>query len=58
MDFDASRDEIAGALNDYFKGVEAGFATASRGNPEYSVGVYGSGATCAWMLARGLTKYS
>jgi hypothetical protein len=58
VDFDASQFEVAGVLNDYFRGIAAGFMAASSGNPEHPVGVYGSGATCAWMLARGLAKYS
>jgi hypothetical protein len=58
VDFDASNGEIAGALKDYFEGITAGFVAAGRGVSEHAVGVYGSGATCAWVLARGLATYS
>jgi hypothetical protein len=58
VDFDASQIEIAGVLNDYFRGIAAGFTAASSGNPEHPVGVYGSGATCSWILGRGLATYS
>jgi Rv2525c-like, glycoside hydrolase-like domain len=58
IDFDPSQEQIAGAINDYFKGIEAGFRTASYGDSDYKVGVYGSGATCAWLTARGLASYS
>jgi hypothetical protein len=51
VDFDAAQNEIAGAINDYFAGIAAGFAAISHGSPVYDVGVYGSGASCAWLLA-------
>jgi hypothetical protein len=50
VDFDASAQDIAGSINDYFAGIAAGYQTVSHGNPSYDVGVYGSGATCAWLL--------
>ena len=50
VDFDAPRSVIAGSIKDYFDGVNRGFNDASNGNPSYSIGVYGSGATCDWCL--------
>jgi hypothetical protein len=58
VDFDASQEEIGGAINEYFKGVTTGFKAASRGEHEFAVGVYGSGRTCARLLEQGLVTYS
>jgi hypothetical protein len=53
VDFDCSDAGIAGAVNDYFRGVAAGFATIGSSNPAYDIGVYGSGNTCGWLLTHG-----
>lgn len=53
VDFDCSDSGIAGAVNDYFRGVAAGFATIGAGNPAYDIGIYGSGNTCGWLLTHG-----
>ncbi len=45
-------------VEQYFHGVQAGFAAASGGNAEYKVGVYGSGAVCESVKAAGLAQYS
>jgi Domain of unknown function (DUF1906) len=59
VDFDASADAIAGSVADYFKGVADGFVTiAGNQQPAYLVGVYGSGATCSWLLAHHLATYT
>lgn len=59
VDFDAATDAIAGAIADYFKGIADGFATiAGNQAPAYRVGVYGSGATCAWLLNHELVTYT
>ena len=42
----------------YFRGIEAGLATASGGSPEYKVGVYGSGLVCDAVKHTGLAQYS
>jgi hypothetical protein len=57
VDFDARRE----ALNDvdqYFRGIAAGFAASARGKPQYKVGVYGSGAVCDAVKRAGLAQYS
>jgi hypothetical protein len=51
VDYDASTQSIAGAIKDYFYGVSKGFNDASNNNPVYTIGVYGSGCTCGWLLA-------
>lgn len=54
VDFDATQPVVAGAIHDYFQGVADGFATISRNNPVYTVGVYGSGLVCSWLKGRNL----
>jgi Domain of unknown function (DUF1906) len=53
VDFDAANSEIAGSINDYFRGVTDGFAAIGSGQPAYDIGVYGSGNTCSWLLSHG-----
>jgi hypothetical protein len=53
VDYDATAADISGPVNDYFAGIAAGYRTASHGVPAYAVGVYGSGASCAWLLTHG-----
>jgi hypothetical protein len=58
VDFDATNTQISGGINDYFAGVEQGFANASGGNPAYDIGVYGSGLCCQWLRThRAAVKY-
>lgn len=58
VDFDASQDEVAGPINDYFRGIAAGFAASSGAGDRHPVGVYGSGLTCSSLLARKLASVS
>jgi hypothetical protein len=58
VDYDASNADLAGVINDYFNGITQGLKLASRNNMEHPVGVYGSGATCGFILKRGLATYS
>jgi hypothetical protein len=58
VDYDAAPAEIAGSIGDYFRGVRDGFLTITAGGTSHSVGVYGSGATCSWLLARKLVTYT
>ncbi|WP_421381000.1 glycoside hydrolase domain-containing protein (plasmid) [Paraburkholderia sp. DD10] len=55
IDFDASRDEIRTRIIPYFQGVADAFAVQT-GEPQYLVGVYGSGATCDAVLNAGLAR--
>ncbi len=57
VDFNAPRWTLA-AIDDYFRGVAAGFTAASGGNADYTVGVYGSGAVCDAVKRAGLARYS
>jgi hypothetical protein len=57
VDFDARRQALD-AVQEYFRGVAAGFAAAGQGNPVYQVGVYGSGAVCEQMKQAGLARYA
>ncbi len=49
VDFNAFQQDIVGPIDQYFRGVAAGFAAASGGRPDYRVGVYGSGAVCDYL---------
>src|SRR5208283_336608 len=57
VDFDARRQALL-PIDQYFRGIAAGFAAASGGNAEYKVGVYGSGAVCDALKGTGLAQYS
>ena len=50
VDFDCSNLQIAGAINDYFRGVAHGFDAIGSGNAAYGIGIYGSGNACGWLL--------
>jgi peptidoglycan hydrolase-like protein with peptidoglycan-binding domain len=58
VDFDASSAAVAGPISDYFTGVRAGYTTIGQGQPAYSIGVYGSGRTCAWLASHGRATYT
>jgi hypothetical protein len=58
VDYDASSDEIAGGITDYFKGVQQGLAASMPGKATYSVGVYGSGLTCDTLFKAGLVQHT
>lgn len=58
VDYDASSADISGPVNDYFRGIQAGFQAAAAGGPVHPVGVYGSGAVCQFMLGRRLAQYA
>lgn len=58
VDYDAAPTEIAGCINDYFRGIHAGLEAAANGGVCNPVGVYGSGAACSWLLARELARYT
>jgi hypothetical protein len=57
VDFDARGADII-PVDQYFRGVAAGFAAASSGKPEYKVGVYGSGAVCDTLKRARLADYT
>lgn len=50
VDYDASASDIAGGIAAYFKGVQH---AVDGMKARYTIGVYGSGRTCAWLLAHG-----
>jgi hypothetical protein len=58
VDYDATDKDIAGGINDYFRGVTDGFATISAHAAVHSIGVYGSGAVCTWLLTRKMVTYA
>lgn len=58
VDYDASKDDIAGPITDYFDGIVESFRAEGLGNPGYKVGVYGSGATCRAMIAAGVVDFT
>jgi hypothetical protein len=49
VDYDASADDIAGPIKDYFQGIGS---TAGA----FQIGVYGSGATCSAITGAGLAN--
>ncbi|MDR6202506.1 DUF1906 domain-containing protein [Paraburkholderia graminis] len=53
VDFDARQDEIKRQVIPYFQGIAAAFGRQT-GEPDYAIGVYGSGATCEAILEKGL----
>ncbi|MDB5431460.1 MAG: hypothetical protein JWP35_2576 [Caulobacter sp.] len=55
VDFDASTSELKTIILPYFEGVAEAFAAAGP-DAVYSVGVYGSGLTCAAVLDAGLAE--
>jgi hypothetical protein len=58
VNFDADTAEIAGPVTRYFEGVNQAFQAASAVERQYQVGVYGSAACCAAMVAGGLATLS
>jgi hypothetical protein len=57
VDFNARGQDLQ-RVDQYFRGIAAGFAAAGNGRPEYNVGVYGSGAVCAAVKGARLARYS
>ena len=57
VDFDATADEIRSRVLPYFQGIADTFRTAT-GEPDYLIGVYGSGATCKAVLDAGLAQFA
>jgi hypothetical protein len=58
VDYDASGQDIVGPIDEYFRGIAAGFAAAGGDGPDYKVGVYGSGAVCRALNQAGLAQYA
>jgi hypothetical protein len=58
VDYDASGTDIVGPINEYFRGIAAGFAAAGGETPDYRVGVCGSGQVCQALTLAALTEYT
>src|SRR5215207_4026075 len=58
VDYNAPQPDIAGPIEQYFRGVHAGLAAAAGRGPEYRVGVYGSGAVCSHLKRTRLAQYA
>ena len=58
VDFNASQPDITGPVDQYFRGIAAGLTATGGQNPEYRVGVYGSGAVCDYLKRAGLAEYA
>ena len=58
--YDPQDQSEASAIDDYFRGINDGFAQcAGSGNaPRYKVGVYGPGAICQWLKGNGRVQYT
>jgi hypothetical protein len=57
VDFNVNSAQLP-QIDQYFRGVNAAFATARRGTPGYRIGVYGSGAVCDAVMRARLAQYS
>ena len=58
IDYNAPERDMVGAVQQYFRGVRAGLAAAGGGSPPYRIGVYGSGAVCAYLKRMELAEYT
>jgi hypothetical protein len=53
-DYDVNDPTFTGPIDDYMRGVNEAFAKAAAPSPpKYTVGVYGSGAVCDWLIRKG-----
>ena len=57
VDYNAQPPDIYGSIDRYFRGIAAGLA-AVGGSAQYRVGVYGSGAVCAYLKHFRLAEYA
>jgi hypothetical protein len=57
VDYNAQQPDIVGPIDRYFRGIAAGLASVD-GVPHYRVGVYGSGAVCAYLKQTRLAQYA
>jgi hypothetical protein len=57
VDFNAQGWQLA-AVEQYFRGIDAGMAAVGRGQPPYRIGVYGSGAVCRLIKGSGLAQFA
>jgi hypothetical protein len=57
VDYNAQPPDITGPIDRYFRGVAAALASVD-GVPHYRVGVYGSGAVCAYLKHGRLAQYA
>jgi hypothetical protein len=57
VDYNAQPPDIYGSVDRYFRGIAAGLA-ATGGASQYRVGVYGSGAVCAYLKHARLAQYA
>jgi hypothetical protein len=58
VDYDASPEDTAGVITEYFNGIQQAFNTISRNSPVYVPGVYGSGLVCSTILNAGLAAFA
>jgi len=58
VDYNAPEADIRGSIDRYFRGVAAGLASAAGKERVYRIGVYGSGAVCAYLKGARLAEYA
>jgi hypothetical protein len=58
VDYNVPEPEIRGLIDPYFRGLAAGLAAAAGKSREYRIGVYGSGAVCAYLKGARLAEYA
>jgi hypothetical protein len=58
VDFNAQAAQIAGPVDQYFRGIAAGLAATGEPSQAYRIGVYGSGAVCDYLKSARLAQYA
>jgi hypothetical protein len=57
VDYNAPSRDVEGTIDHYFRGVLAGLITEAGGHqPEYRIGVYGSGSVCGYLKGARLVQ--
>jgi len=58
VDYDATKTEIASAIQPYFEGVREGMAAEGGGEVRYKIGAYGSGLVCETLRSANMIDLS
>ena len=57
VDYNAQQPDVTGPIDQYFRGIANGLASVG-GFEQYRIGVYGSGAVCAYLRGMRLAQYA
>jgi hypothetical protein len=58
VDFNATQADLEGPISAYFSAIRDVFVLAAKGEPNYPIGVYGSGLCCSYLLDKQLATFS